>query len=178
MRVRQEDRPGFHWRRRGNALKLDWSGSYQPPKPSFVGTKVLGDYPIAELIDYIDWTPFFSTWELPGKFPAILDDAKFGPVARSVRSARAMLDKIVADIGSRQAPCSASGRPMLTATIFLSMAPKRAMSRSQCCTRCPAGVKREGRANSALSDFIAPRDSGLADYVGGFAVTAGIGEEE
>ncbi len=53
-------------------------GRYQPPKPSFIGTKVLNDYPVEELVDYIDWTPFFSTWELSGKFPAILDDAKFG----------------------------------------------------------------------------------------------------
>ena len=63
---------------RGNAPKLDWSGAYVPPKPTFLGTKTLIDYPIAELIDYIDWTPFFSTWELQGKYPAILDDAKFG----------------------------------------------------------------------------------------------------
>ena len=83
---------------RANALKLDWSGAYRPPKPSFIGTKVLSDYPIKELIDYIDWTPFFSTWELSGKFPAILDDAKFGPAARPLYDdARAMLDKIVAE---------------------------------------------------------------------------------
>src|SRR5512143_3050572 len=81
---------------RGNALKLDWSGSYVPPKPSFIGTKTLVDYPIAELVDYIDWTPFFSTWELSGKYPAILDDAKVGEAARSLyEDARAMLDKIV-----------------------------------------------------------------------------------
>ncbi|MGA8958003.1 MAG: dihydropteroate synthase, partial [Pseudolabrys sp.] len=83
---------------RANALKLDWSGAYRPPKPSFFGTKVLSDYPIKDLIDYIDWTPFFSTWELSGKFPAILDDAKFGPAARPLYDdARAMLDKIVAE---------------------------------------------------------------------------------
>ena len=69
---------------RANALKLDWSGGYQPPEPKFIGTEVLGDYPVKELIDSIDWTPFFSTWELSGKFPAILDDAKFGEAARSL----------------------------------------------------------------------------------------------
>ena len=63
---------------RANAPKLDWSGAYVPPKPTFLGTKTLIDYPIAELIDTIDWTPFFQTWELQGKYPAILDDAKFG----------------------------------------------------------------------------------------------------
>ncbi len=83
---------------RGNALKLDWSGAYRPPQPTFLGSKLLADYPIAELIDYIDWTPFFSTWELKGKYPAILDDAKLGQVARSLfEDARAMLDKIVAE---------------------------------------------------------------------------------
>ncbi|HEY6380191.1 MAG TPA: methionine synthase, partial [Pseudolabrys sp.] len=83
---------------RANALKLDWSGAYQPPKPSFLGTKVLSDYSIKELIDYIDWTPFFATWELPGKFPGILDDEKFGAAARSLYDdARAMLEKIVAE---------------------------------------------------------------------------------
>ena len=61
---------------RGNALKLDWSGTYLPPTPSFIGAKLLEDYQIAELVDFIDWTPFFQTWELKGKFPAILDDAK------------------------------------------------------------------------------------------------------
>src|SRR6185437_300459 len=83
---------------RSNALKLDWSGTYVPPKPGFIGAKTLADYPIAELVDFIDWTPFFMTWELNGKFPAILDDAKFGQAARSLYDdARAMLDKIVAE---------------------------------------------------------------------------------
>ena len=83
---------------RDNALKLDWAGAYLPPKPSFIGTKTLVNYPIAELIDFIDWTPFFQTWELNGKFPAILDDAKYGEAARPLYDdARAMLDKIVAE---------------------------------------------------------------------------------
>src|SRR6185437_16641196 len=66
---------------RANGQKLDWSGAYVPPKPSFLGTRTLADYPIAELVDFIDWTPFFQTWELSGRFPAILDDAKFGEAA-------------------------------------------------------------------------------------------------
>src|SRR3569623_356037 len=68
------------------------------PSPSFLVTRVLNDYPIAELVDYIDWTPFFSTWELAGRYPAILNDAKVGEAARSLyEDARAMLDKIVAE---------------------------------------------------------------------------------
>ncbi len=82
---------------RANALKLNWSGNYVPPQPSFLGTKVLADYPLAELVPYIDWTPFFPTWELVGKYPAILDDAKVGEAARALfDDAQAMLHKIVA----------------------------------------------------------------------------------
>ncbi|MBV8978937.1 MAG: methionine synthase, partial [Alphaproteobacteria bacterium] len=84
---------------RANALKLNWSGNYVPPRPSFLGLRMLADYPLAELRDYIDWSPFFATWELVGKFPAILDDAKYGPAARSLfEDAQAMLDR-VADEG-------------------------------------------------------------------------------
>src|SRR5215467_10400742 len=83
---------------RANALKLNWSGNYVPPVPSFIGTRVLGDYPIEELTAYIDWTPFFATWELTGKYPAILDDAKYGPAARSLfEDAQAMLKQIASE---------------------------------------------------------------------------------
>jgi 5-methyltetrahydrofolate--homocysteine methyltransferase len=165
---------------RVNALKLDWSGAYQPPKPSFTGTKVLSDYSIKQLIDYIDWTPFFSTWELSGKFPAILDDAKFGPAARPLYDdALAMLDKIVAEHWFRASgvlgfwPANAEGDDIRVygdeargEPIAVLHALRQQLS------------KREGRANTALSDFIAPRAAGLADYIGGFTVTAGIGEDE
>src|SRR6185437_7813882 len=83
---------------RANALKLDWWGAYMPPKPTFLGTRLLNDFPVAELVDSIDWTPFFQTWELRGKFPAILNDENVGPAARSLYDdARAMLDKIVSE---------------------------------------------------------------------------------
>ena len=165
---------------RANALKLDWSGRYVPPEPKFIGTEVLGDYPVNELIDYIDWTPFFSTWELSGKFPAVLDDAKFGEAARSLyEDARAMLDKIVDEHWFKASavfgfwPANAEGDDILV---------YRDEERDE-----PVAVlhslrqqlsKREGRANAALSDFIAPRESRLADYIGAFTVTAGIGEDE
>jgi len=165
---------------RANALKLDWSGAYQPPEPKFIGTEVLNDYPVKELIDYIDWTPFFSTWELSGKFPAILDDAKFGEAARSLyEDARAMLDKIVDEHWFRANavlgfwPANAKGDDILVYADEVRDEPIAVLHslRQQL-------SKREGRANGALSDFIAPRESGLADYVGGFTVTAGIGEDE
>ena len=165
---------------RANALKLDWSGAYQPPEPKFIGTEVLNDYPVKELIDYIDWTPFFSTWELSGKFPAILDDVKFGQAARSLyEDARAMLDKIVDEHWFRANavlgfwPANAKGDDILVYGDEVRDEPIAVLHslRQQL-------SKREGRANGALSDFIAPRESGLADYIGGFTVTAGIGEDE
>ena len=80
---------------RANALKLDWSGRYAPPKPQFLGTHKFADIPLAELVDYIDWSPFFATWELPGKYPAILDDKKVGDAARGLfADAQAMLRKM------------------------------------------------------------------------------------
>jgi 5-methyltetrahydrofolate--homocysteine methyltransferase len=165
---------------RANALKLDWSGAYQPPKPSFLGTKVLSDYSIKELIDYIDWTPFFATWELSGKFPGILEDEKFGAAARSLYDdARAMLEKIVAEHWFRANAVFGFWRANAEGDDICLYAD---VARDK-----PAAVlhslrqqlsKREGRPNTALSDFIAPRSSGLEDYIGGFTVTAGIGEDE
>jgi len=165
---------------RANAVKLDWSGAYQPPKPSFLGTRVFDDYPLAELVDYIDWTPFFQTWELAGRFPAILDDAKVGEAARALYDdARAMLARIVAEKWFKASavvgfwPANAQGDDIVvyaddtrqkTLTVLHSLRQQLA--------------KREGRNNVALSDFVAPRDSGLADYIGGFTVTAGLGEDE
>jgi 5-methyltetrahydrofolate--homocysteine methyltransferase len=162
---------------RANALKLDWSDAYTPPKPQFTGTKMLVDYPVAELVEFIDWTPFFQTWELNGRFPAILDDPKFGEAARPLyEDARAMLDKIVAEhwfnanavLGFWPAAAQGDdifvrdedGRPIATLHAL-----RQQLS------------KREGRNNVALSDFVAPRESGLQDFIGAFAVTAGIGED-
>jgi 5-methyltetrahydrofolate--homocysteine methyltransferase len=164
---------------RANAAKFDWS-AYVPPKPTFIGTKTLVDYPIAELIDFIDWTPFFQTWELSGKYPAILDDAKFGAVARSLYDdARAMLDKIVAERWFTASavvgfwPAEARGDDV---TVFADETRDRPVVTLH--TLRQQLSKREGRFNEALADFIAPRDSGAKDYIGAFAVTAGIGEDE
>jgi len=163
---------------RGNALKLDWKG-YTPPKPTFLGTRTLTDYPVAELIDFIDWTPFFQTWELSGKFPAILDDAKVGEAARSLYDdARAMLDKIVAE-GWFKAnavmgfwPAQAQGDDILVYGDDARGTPIATLH-----TLRQQLSKREGRNNVALSDYVAPTDTGVKDYIGAFAVTAGIGED-
>ncbi len=162
---------------RANALRLDWSGSYVPPAPSFLRTRTIEDYPIAELRDYIDWSPFFATWELTGKFPAILDDAKFGPAARSVfADAQAMLDRI-AEEGWLHANAAFGFWPACAAgdDILLFGDQNRADPIAVLHTLRQQLMRREGRANIALADFIAPRRSGLADHVGAFMVTAGIG---
>jgi 5-methyltetrahydrofolate--homocysteine methyltransferase len=164
---------------RANALKLDWSGAYQPPRPSFLGTRVFADYSIPELVDYIDWSPFFSTWELKGKYPAILDDAKYGAAARSLfADAKAMLGRIVQERWLRAAgvvgfwPANAQGDDILVFADEGRGEPVAVLH-----TLRQQLARREGRANLALSDFVAPRASGLADYIGAFAVTAGIGED-
>jgi 5-methyltetrahydrofolate--homocysteine methyltransferase len=164
---------------RGNALKLDWSGAYVPPKPSFIGSKTLSDYPVAELVDFIDWTPFFMTWELNGKFPAILEDKKFGEAARALyEDARAMLDKIVAERWFKASaaygfwPANAQGDDIAVYADEPRGEPVAVLH-----TLRQQLSKREGRFNEALSDFVAPRDSKLADYIGAFTVTAGIGED-
>jgi 5-methyltetrahydrofolate--homocysteine methyltransferase len=164
---------------RENALKLDWSGSYQPPRPGFLGTRVLADYSVAELIDFIDWSPFFSTWELKGKYPGILDDAKYGSAARSLfDDAKAMLGRIVQEQWLRAAavvgfwPANAQGDDILVFADEVRSEPVAVLH-----TLRQQLARREGRANLALADFVAPRTSGLTDYIGAFAVTAGIGED-
>src|SRR5262249_16465776 len=165
---------------RANALKLNWSGNELPQVPTFIGTRVLEDYSIAELRDYIDWTPFFATWELTGKFPAILDDAKYGAAARSLfADAQAMLDRIVSERCLPAHPlfgfCPANTEGD---DILVYGDEKRAKPIAVLHTLRQQLTRREGRANMALADFVAPRASGLADHVGAFMVTAGIGEDD
>jgi 5-methyltetrahydrofolate--homocysteine methyltransferase len=161
---------------RANALKIDWA-SYAPPRPSFLGTRVFDDFPLADLVPLIDWSPFFATWELTGKFPAILDDKKFGPSARALYDdARAMLDKIIAERWFRGSavvgfwPANAQGDDI---ALFADEARTKPLATLH--TLRQQLSRREGRANTALADFIAP--AGAADHVGAFIVTAGLGED-
>ena len=164
---------------RVNALKLNWSGNYVPPAPHLIGTHRLPDIPISELVGYIDWTPFFATWELNGKFPAIFDDAKVGEVARSLYAdAREMLGRIAAEGWFRAAavigiwPANGEGDDIL---LFDNEARSEPIAVLH--TLRQQLARREGRANVALADFVAPRASALADYIGAFAVTTGLGED-
>jgi 5-methyltetrahydrofolate--homocysteine methyltransferase len=164
---------------RENALALDWSGSEPPAAPSFIGARILADYPLAELRAYIDWTPFFATWELAGRYPAILDDAACGEAARSLfADAQAMLDRITAErwLTANAAfgfwPANAEGDDILVYADSRRSEPKAVLH-----TLRQQLARREGRANLALADFVAPRASGLADHIGAFVVTAGLGED-
>jgi 5-methyltetrahydrofolate--homocysteine methyltransferase len=164
---------------RANALKLDWGGSYRPTRPR-VGTATLRDFPLADLVPYIDWSPFFSTWELTGKYPAILDDDKYGEAARALfGDAKAMLDRIIHEnwFAARGVvgfwPANAEGDDIL---IYADEARDKPIATLH--TLRQQLARREGRANVALADFIAPRSSGIADYLGAFIVTAGVGEDE
>jgi 5-methyltetrahydrofolate--homocysteine methyltransferase len=164
---------------RVNALKLNWSGNYVPPAPHLIGTHRLPDIPISELVGYIDWTPFFATWELNGKFPAIFDDAKVGEAARSLYAdAQEMLGRIAAEGWFRAAavigiwPANGEGDDIL---LFDNEARSEPIAVLH--TLRQQLARREGRANVALADFVAPRASALADYIGAFAVTTGLGED-
>jgi 5-methyltetrahydrofolate--homocysteine methyltransferase len=162
---------------RANSLKLDWA-SYAPPAPAFLGTRVIDDYPLAELTEFIDWSPFFATWELMGKFPAILDDPKVGEAARALYDdARKMLREIVEQRLFRSAavfgfwPANS-----IDDDIEVYADAQRREPLAVLHTLRQQLFRREGRANVALADFVAPL--GHADHIGAFVVTAGLGEDE
>jgi 5-methyltetrahydrofolate--homocysteine methyltransferase len=164
-------------RARANRLAVDWS-AYQPPRPTFTGTRVFRAYDVAELVPYIDWTPFFQTWELKGRFPAILEDAEQGPAARQLyEDAQEMLRRIVEErwfnpkavIGFWPANTVGDDIRLFTGESRSERLATFHGLRQQL-------SKRDGRPNLCLSDFVAPVETGLADYVGGFVVTVGIEE--
>ncbi|MFK3968394.1 methionine synthase [Ensifer adhaerens] len=162
---------------RANQHRVDWS-NYQAKTPSFLGTRVFESWDLAELARYIDWTPFFQTWELKGVYPKILDDEAQGAAARQLfDDAQAMLKKIIEE--KWFAPKAVVGFwPAGTVgdDIRLFTGEDRAAELATFFTLRQQLSKRDGRANVALSDFVAPVDSGSNDYVGGFVVTAGIEE--
>ena len=164
---------------RANALKIDWQ-TYTPPKPSFLGTKVFDQWSLEELAQYIDWTPFFRTWELKGSYPKILDDEKQGAAARQLfDDANLMLQKIIDE--KWFAPKAVIGFWPSNAVgddIRLFTNEDRTQEQATFFTLRQQLSKRTGKPNLALSDFIAPLDTGKPDYIGGFVVTAGIEEIE
>ena len=164
---------------RSNATPIDWS-SYTPPVPT-MGTepRVFTDYDLAELRDYIDWVPFFNAWEMKGRFPDILNNPASGEAARKLyEDAQEMLDRLIKD-------------KWLTANAVLGFFPAAAVGDDTVLYRDEArteplatlhhlrqqGEHRDGVPHKSLADFVAPESTGLTDYVGAFAVTAGLGSQ-
>lgn len=158
--------------------QYDWAG-YQPAVPSFMGTKVLHDIDLRTLAQYIDWTPFFISWDLAGKFPRILTDEVVGEAATALYAdAREMLDKLIDE-------------KLISARAVFGFWPANQVADDDIEVYGEDGaalatlhhlrqqtIKPDGKPNWSLADFVAPKASGVTDYVGGFITTAGIGAEE
>ncbi|MBI4265831.1 MAG: methionine synthase [Acidobacteria bacterium] len=176
-------RPLLAWpAARANRLRLEWHDEVVA-RPSFTGSRVLDEVRLEELVPYIDWTFFFAAWELKGRFPAILDHPQYGPAARELYGhARVLLDRIVGDrlITPRGVygfwPADTEGED-----IVISQA-SGLRPRASEIFRFPMLRQQEqmpdGTPNLSLADFIAPRESGVGDFIGAFAVTAGHGVSE
>ena len=164
---------------RKNRLRIKWS-NYKPPIPKKLGLTVFRNYKLKELVDYFDWKPFFSAWQLYGNYPQILNDKKVGVAAKDLlQDARDMITKIVKE-------------GWITANAVISFWPANSNkddieiykdeSRKEVCsvlyTLRQQMSKASSRANLALSDFIGPKDKKIRDYIGAFAVTAGIDMEK
>jgi 5-methyltetrahydrofolate--homocysteine methyltransferase len=165
---------------RRHGLVTDWS-THRPAVPVSLGLRTLRDYPLAEVARYIDWTPFFQTWELAGRYPKILDDAVVGATARSLfADAQAMLARII-------------GEKWLTANAVVGLFPANATDSDDVEVFADESrdvpvttfhflrqqmVKPQGHPNQCLADLVAPKISGVRDYLGAFAVTAGVGIDE
>jgi 5-methyltetrahydrofolate--homocysteine methyltransferase len=164
---------------RANKAKIDWT-SYTPPVPRKLGLETLPNYPLEELAKYIDWTPFFQTWELSGRYPAILQDAVVGEQAtRLFHDAQKLLKEMIA------------GRKLQANGVFGLFAANsvgddievytddtRSSVQKMLYSLRQQDEKPPGKPNRALADFVAPKDTGIKDYVGAFAVTAGLGADE
>ena len=168
---------------RDNKFKIDWK-AYTPPKPSFLGIADVPEFQISRtLVPYIDWTPFFQTWEIAGRYPQILTDNKVGAEAKKLfddaqATAEAHRRREVGDGHRRRRLLAGEQRRRrhrsLSRTRRATRSSRRSITLRQQIARDPS----RNRAHTALADFIAPKETGVADYIGGFAVTTGIGEEE
>lgn len=164
---------------RDNATEIDWESS-EITKPNQFGTQIFDNYPLEEIRKYIDWGPFFIAWQMKGKFPEVLEDEKYGEEARKLyEDANKLLDQIVdqkllkakAVLGLYPANAVGDDIELYTDESRTEVLKTFHMLRQQ-------AQKRRGQPNKALSDFVAPKESGIKDYMGGFAVTCGIGAPE
>ncbi len=161
-----------------NRLQLDWT-DYQPPTPRALGVQTLDNIDLRVLAEYIDWTPFFISWDLAGKFPRILQDEVVGEAATALYAdARSMLTRLIDE-------------KLISARAVFGFWPAQQVAHDDIQLFDPQGdplallhhlrqqtIKPEGKPNLSLADFVAPADSGKTDYVGGFITSAGIGAEE
>jgi len=167
---------------RANKHHVDWS-VYQPPVPSWLGVRQFKDYSLSEIAAYIDWTPFFQSWELAGRYPAILQDAVVGTSAQALwNDAQEMLGQIIehhwlsANAVIGLLPAQAVNDEDIT--LYDPLTQQALMTWVGLRQQVPKAHGADIKPNWALADFIAPLDSGVRDYIGVFAVTAGIGIEE
>jgi 5-methyltetrahydrofolate--homocysteine methyltransferase len=163
---------------RKNAARFDWS--QDPERPEFLGLRVYEDFPLSELAEYIDWSPFFHAWELRGRFPKIFDDPVVGAEARKLyEDAQVLLKKVLREKRIRARgvlaffPANAEGDDIL---LYEDDSRKKVKARLHALRQQTA--RTDGQPNRCLADFVAPASSGKKDYVGAFAVTAGHGVEE
>ena len=185
LRERHQSRQaGLKWltleQARANRLALDWR-AYAPPAPRQPGVRKFADYPLEELRDCIDWTPFFAAWELAGKFPRILEDEVVGAEARKLhRDACAMLDDIIAGrwFSLRGVIGIFPANAISHDDIEVYGDERRQGVLAELRTLRQQTQRPPGQPNLALADFVAPKETGLKDYIGAFAVAAGFGMEE
>ena len=168
---------------RQNREAINWA-AYVPEKPKFIGRRVFKNFSLGDIAKYIDWTPFFQTWDLAGKFPAILDDEIVGAEARKVYAdAQVMLDKLIkgqwlqADAVVAFYPANTLGDDIVLYSDETRQHPLFVWHNLRQQSERPVidGVR---RPNRCLADYVAPKDSGVADYLGCFAVTTGHGVEK
>jgi 5-methyltetrahydrofolate--homocysteine methyltransferase len=163
---------------RARRLSSDWQ-AMDIPKPAFLGARILDPVPLERIVPFIDWTPFFHTWELRGRYPKILEDPEVGPKAKELfDDAKALLQKIVQQkLLTAKAVYGFFPANSVDDDIELYTDDTRTTVRAIFHTLRQQGPKPEGQYNQALADFIAPKASGVPDYLGVFAVTSGIGIE-
>ncbi|MHB8891030.1 MAG: methionine synthase [Candidatus Limnocylindrales bacterium] len=179
VRIERENRQARETRvtiaaARANRLVLDWTAA--PPRPSFLGARTLADYPLPELVERIDWTPFFGTWELRGAYPAILDDPRVGPHARELHDDAVALLRRIVDEGLLRASAVVGFWPanaMPDDDIVLWADESRTVEAGRLHALRQQMAKADGRPNVSVADFVGP--AGVADYIGAFAVTTGLG---
>lgn len=166
---------------RDNKFKIDWQ-AFKPVKPSFLGARSFSNFSLASLVPYIDWTPFFQTWELTGRYPQILTDNKVGSEAKKLfDDAQALLKRMVAEKWVTASgvvgfwPANSIGDDI---ALYADDTRSGEMATLHTLRQQIARDPTRNRAHVALADFVAPKETGITDYVGTFAVTTGHGEDE